>query len=222
MSQEEEYQQSSAFLFVSLYLVVLAFFILLNSIAHIEQERRKNAIQSVRNTFSHIDHSKDIPTIDSISPVGSQIATKNYFAPVKRLASEILQLTDSSVVEYGNTMQLTISTRSFFHKESATLYEKSYEFFRKLSLELVKHSGKNSYMEVEFLFATAPRIYPSKTPPFKERALAEHSLTLNLARAGIIGRNLVQLGVPQRSVYVGVSDKVQEGNFTITFYMRKY
>lgn len=200
--QEEKsgVKNDAASLFVSLYLVILAFFILLNSISKIQEKRSEEAITSVRDTFSNVRNDSLIPIIKSITQSGGEIALKSYYAPIKKIAQEAVTLVDARIIEFGNTMQITIPTDSFFIEGEKFINPAQHGFMKNLSAELQKITG-NEKIVVEFV------INYDQAKDGK----------LEISRAGEFASALMELGVDQHSIFIGLSPKDDTKKFTLTF-----
>ncbi len=199
---------STASILVSLYLVLLAFFILLNSYATIEQKRVTDAVDSVKNTFSNLQHEEDIPTIRSVSSGGASISLNSYLAPVGSVIREAVTLVDTELVELGNTLQVTMRTNEFFYPEDRTIKAEQELFLATLADEINKVTN-GSRIDMELLFGS---------DELEERPNAQNNLSV--ARAGEMARMLSNLGVDDRSIFIGISPGATTDRFTISFYLR--
>jgi len=68
--ESESKKQGQRVLFVSLFMILLAFFILLNSIASIHEERKKEALQSLGGAFGQLPRGTSLRDSQSGSPSG--------------------------------------------------------------------------------------------------------------------------------------------------------
>jgi len=164
---DDSSSSGQAFLYVSFYLVLLAFFILLNSIASIEEKRQKASVGSVQSAFSggsiassmYNTSSRLTFKVDSGTGVGSQLVLENYASKIKKIAKESVALIDAKMVEYGNNLRIEMPLKSFFAENSTDVNEYKYAFLDKifkeiktkpnLSLEIVlPDQVTNSYPDV--------------------------------------------------------------------------
>jgi hypothetical protein len=199
---------SSMSLFVSLYLVILAFFILLNSISKIEKEKQAESINSLKDTFSDVKHDEDIPYIEQSSSAGKDVDTTSYFAPVKKIAADVLELTDAQIIETGNTMEMIIPVDKFYAPKNAQILERQEIFLNRMADELTKMSG-GIYVDVEFMIG----FLIGGTGP----GTTEEERKLSIDRAGTFARYMVQIGVNPESVFIGVTeDETKDIRLTFT------
>jgi len=156
-----------AFLYVSFYLVLLAFFILLNSIASIEEKRQKASVGSVNSAFSggrissnmYNTSSRLTYKLDSGDGMGSQLVLENYASKIKKIAKESVALVDAKMVEYGNNLKIEMPLSSFFNDNNIDINPYKFIFLEKvfeqikskpnLSIEIVlPDQVTNSYPDV--------------------------------------------------------------------------
>lgn len=90
--QEEGGSSSFTVLFTSLSIILLAFFILLNSMATIEEERVKKALGSLTKVFSGLGGGPIFPQADSLISLGEEIAllSDGPGEALKKKAEELL------------------------------------------------------------------------------------------------------------------------------------
>jgi hypothetical protein len=200
---------NSVSLFVSLYLVVLAFFILLNSISKVQQKKSEEAMQSLTETFAEEESDVSLPFIEKSAGIGSQVSTDGFFAPVGKLAKEMLSLTDADVVETGNTMVLTIPVSTFYVKDSDQIQGKQNAFMNTLADQLTK-MAEGTEVNVEFsigLLIGAQVGNPN----------ASQDVRLGMLRAGNFARVLTSMGVNDRAIYVGLMPERDPKTIQMTF-----
>ena len=202
---------NSVSLFVSLYLVVLAFFILLNSISKIEQKKHQEAMESIDRTFSNVDslQESDLPYIEHSASFGSQIAAETFFAPVGKLAKEMLSITDANIIETGNTMVLTVPINTFYVSNSPEIQGKQRAFLNRVADEMTK-MGDTSVVNLEF---SVGLLVSTK---MKDKTQMD-KVKLGTLRAGSFARVLASMGVDERAIYVGLMPDGDPNTIQMTF-----
>ncbi len=227
---------SAASLFVSLYLVVLAFFILLMSISHVRQERKALAMGSVKSQFRVVyDMEEALFQVADHVGLGQEWLSSQYFGVMRRLAQDLLALNEDSVMQKGNRLQMDVPWEKLFKapeavvaavpaaaeedivaEETATpeasiepsLNASGEAFMKQLGREVGKLGGEVK-MDVEVIL---PVVELPKTPT----ASAFPALLKN----GLLARSLVAGGVAPEAVFTGLSRNVQEGFVRFQFRYR--
>jgi len=113
-------QKTNAFaLFVPLYLVLLAFFILLNSISEVNQRKTQNAIYSIDETFSTGKGKSNIKN-KSLFLDFSLIVT-NYFDEIEKELKSSFKQENIDVTRKGYTMIIRLPLKKIFQTNSSDL-----------------------------------------------------------------------------------------------------
>ena len=196
---------SSSSLFVSLYLVVLAFFIMLNSISKIQENKSEGAISSVRDTFSNLKHNKLLPVVKMFTQTGADFATESYYAPIKKIAQDAVTLVDADIIEIGDTMRISMPVTSFFEGGERYIKTAQLDFITKIAEELKKSSGGRE-MYVEFVIG------------FKDEA----EITIATERAVEFAKALEKLKVKSGLIFIGITPESETTNkLSMTFKQRE-
>ncbi len=210
--EPEKKDTKSAVLFVSLYLVVLAFFVMLNSIAEIQPKRTTKAIGSLKDVFSDVKPPEEkLPFLPILQPIGTQLVAQNYFAPIADLAKEMLALVDAQILEKGKRMLIVIPKTAFFIPETSDVSPVITAFLERLADELANlgvGSEIGAAYVIEFTIGSAE---------ITTNATAQNNI--DLSRAGNIGRFLINEGVPETSIFVGIGEEDVD-SVTMTFVKR--
>lgn len=198
---------SSAQLFVSLYLVILAFFIVLNSMAKIQEERTSTVIQSIKSTFK--TEQQDAASFIRISePIGSNIAVTSFNSRVKSIAEDVLQISKSKIIQRGDQLEILVQAEQIFIKNERKLRSDSTQFINKLANEIAKlESGQR--IDSEFVFG-APT----------SNVFLDAQTNLTFARTGVVARKLESVGIPSETLYIGMTKALNANEIRIRFYER--
>lgn len=139
---------SPSTLFISLYLVVLAFFILLNSISEKDNVRTENAINSLNQVFSSESGMSDLkmntPAIFEFSFIVS-----NYFDQIEGLIQSSFQLLEIDTKRTGNKLITTIPIKAFFKVSEKKLGLKQKEFLNKIA-DIVNQEEQGVKVQIDF------------------------------------------------------------------------
>lgn len=100
-------------LILSLYLLLLAFFILLNNISEVEKARSKAVAGSLQATFAFRGRPTSNPTV-SISTIGKVLGDDSLDQRLGTLVRAELRLARFEVIEPGRLMQLRVHEAALF------------------------------------------------------------------------------------------------------------
>lgn len=204
--QESETKGQTAALFVSLYLVVLAFFILLNSISHIEVSKKTTAIGSVKDTFSI--HPVDTqPKLKPVNQSGRDLPLSQYYTPIEKLAKSMIELVDSKLIDDGKKLQITLASDTIFFPYSESLKSDAEAFLVRLAT-LLSSADFGKRIDIETVFSVKLGF---------EETFGEQ---LSVNRAEQLRTMLSSLGVDKRNLFFGVSTHGNEQLFDLRFLVR--
>ncbi|MBL6933486.1 MAG: hypothetical protein ISR45_11095 [Rhodospirillales bacterium] len=199
---------SSIALFLALYLLVLAFFILLVSISTIEDVKSQAAMDSLSSSFTTIlPPSLQLTAISESE--GEVIAGQQFQEQVTNIFSTTIQVTSVDVIQPGRLMRVQIDSDILFEAEKSTIRESNHPLLDRIVASLSGRPPGYRY-DMEFVigssYETGKKIMPI-------------GQTLEMSRAGAFVRAMLERGVPPDSVAVGI----QPGNprdISIWFYVR--
>lgn len=197
-------------LFVPLYLVVLAFFILLNAVSTRDEDKEGKAVGSVVRTFTNTKEDIDAPGIEFTKPTGPEVEIFDFFAQIKKLITvEAIEL-----YQQGNTLFLTLKVSDFFKENSPIIKDEQNKFIKHLS-ETLKKDFQTYYTDVEFSI-TSPHYLN------EDEFTNTDEMLLEISRAGNFARSLEDLGVRPHQILVGIMpfQYKKQGYFTLSFSMR--
>ncbi|MBL26850.1 MAG: hypothetical protein CMM50_04765 [Rhodospirillaceae bacterium] len=193
-------------LFLGLYLILLAFFVLLNTMATLEEERVKTVVNSLLATFSTQILSDEATQFSS--SIGQNLPTETLYRDIREYFEVAVPLARIELFSNGNVMQIQLPADSLFEPNSARIRTDREDLFQRL-VNSLRWRGLGIRYEMEFLVHTGP---------FLADALAAGQL-LEVARAGAMARELVQRGVPAESVVTG-AEPGDPSQIVMTFYPR--
>lgn len=198
---------NSTIALLSLYLLLLAFFILLNSISQPERSRTDAAIGSLDATFS----SKKPMSfqLESVSKKTLTRATPDTFQiKLLQLFQTELPLAQYQIVERGSVMRIVIPTDSLFIRNGSDVRPSRVSILDGIAYAL-RTDQKSVRREVEFMIGTGSADTPVNSPLGR----------LQVNRAGAFARALVKRGVPQTWIRAGLFPG-DGGQVRLTFYAR--
>ncbi len=198
---------SSIALFLALYLLVLAFFILLVSISTIEEVKSQAAMDSLSSSFTTIlPPSLQLTAISESE--GEVLAGQRFQEQVTNIFSTTIQVSSVDVIQPGRLMRIEIDSDILFETGKAEIRESNHPLLDRIVASL---SGRPPGLRYDMEFVIGSSYEAGKIMPIGQ--------TLEMSRAGAFVRAMMERGVPPDSVAVGIQPgDPNESN--IWFYVR--
>ncbi|GGF56477.1 hypothetical protein GCM10011332_07480 [Terasakiella brassicae] len=194
-------------LFLSLYLLVLAFFILLVSISSTEEVKSKALMESLTSTFSSVLPPRmDLTAFNATT--GDFLAADDFQRQVTGLFSTVIGVVKVDTIQPGRLMRVEIDGDSLFELDKDTIREGQYGFMDRLVAAL---SANPPGLRFEMEFVVPAPWSGIRTLPTKQ--------SLPVRRAGAFARELLTRGAPPGSVSIGVKGS-DETALEIWFHIR--
>ena len=190
----EPRRDSGITIFLSLFLLLLAFFILLNSLATIEETKSRKVLTSVAATFRSVVDSNTHEEI-LISELGPTPEAQDVLEALQQLWVTAVPVIKVETLTPGQVMQVTMPVNELFLGGRAVLRGDREGLFNRTALLLALKS-KGAVTEAEVVFGVKRA----------EHALAGAEGSLATARAVKIATALIAHGTPADRLSVGVSD----------------
>jgi hypothetical protein len=178
-------------LFLGLYLILLAFFVLLNTMATPKQDRVKAVMGSLLSTFSTEILNKMNPT-EFTASVGDSLALEEYHREVRDFFQVAIPLSRVEFFSAGTVMRVRMPADQMFERGSILLREDREDLIHRITRSLSRKVAGLSY-ELEFSTFTGPFLA-------NEGATAQ---IIEIARAGAFARAIQERGAPAESVVIG-------------------
>lgn len=190
-------------LFVALYLILLAFFILLNAVSEQALHRADEAMRSVNSTFKESRQPDNTPTID---PSAADIASRDEVLSKIRLAFLAeLDIEGRFASRGGNTFEVEFSADSLFQRGSFRVRADMTPFVDQLISVVRSSAGKQ---QVAFLFGSGDG------PVAREMTRPQE---IAVRRAGALARYLQRKGI-EDGVFTTGFVAVPEGKIRAVFW----
>ena len=194
-------------LFLALYLLVLAFFILLVTISSVEKVKSNAVMDSLTSTFrSLVTPSTSLTAFQSKE--GNIIAGQQFQQEVTDLFATTLQVARVEVVQPGRLMQVRMDAESLFYTDEARLREAHQPLYDRLVATLSSHPPGLSY-DMEFLIGIA---YDA------EKGLPEGG-ALPMVRAAAFALEMESRGIPPQAIAIGILPE-NAGEVLMNFFVR--
>lgn len=183
---------SSSVLMVALYLVLLAFFILLNALAFTDQQRSEEAIQSVNSSFKGQEEGVKLLTKVPKS-LSMEIIIKRHYDDLRHMAEDYINAKELKVVQHGKALVVSFPSAALFQPDSTFIKDDKRAF--------LKHVSASVYPGIPGTRVEIQIIGSSRN--YLEGDLEEES-KLELLRIGTLARFLSVSSVPQEQIFTGM------------------
>lgn len=201
---------STTSLFLSLYLVLLAFFILLNALSKIEEKKARETMKSINETFSRSEGIDIKPELEEIKEgsIEEEYTQGAYLSGIMKIAKENINEPDIKITTFGNYIRITYPIERFFEPASSRIMGKQKSLLTKIADE-VSTIPEGQRMDVDFTIGVDG----------SQASSPDASNNLSVARSGEFARFMESIGVSQHLISVGIKPSVK-GVVKITFYDR--
>lgn len=198
---------NTVFLYLSLYLLILAFFILLVSISSFEKIKQEAAIGSVTATFTNI-----LPPTAEITAFSSEEGEgqtgQSFQEEITGMFATSLRLAKVEIVQPGRLMYVHVPTDAMFFDNKAEIRPAQSPLLDRIVTALNQRPPGQRH-DMEFVIGS----------PYAGGKSLPIGQTLEMARAGVIARELLTRGAPPDSISIGI--KAGDPNdINIWFYTR--
>ena len=198
---------SSITLFLGLYLLVLAFFILLVSISTVEKVKSEAVMDSLSSTFSSIlPPSADVTAFTTKR--GDVIAGEEYQNELSTIFTTAIEAAKVDVVQPGRLMRVVLPSDSLFHSGQARIRSAHLPMFDRIVATLGAPPPGMRH-DMDFVIGSA----------YVEGKGLSAEQTLEMRRAGAFAREMLERGAPRHSVSIGIR-RGDPGETVIWFYER--
>jgi hypothetical protein len=206
--------RNSRSLLFSIFLVMLAFFILLNSISMVDQKRQENSIKSLQTKFvakeraeapSDIVISAQKNLSEQANPQANpkiEQANLTDFGEVEKIARQPLELIKGKITIDHGRLSMLIPIDAFFIKNGSQIQDFQQVFLKRIADQVVRYPR----VDIEFALPNAGN------PPYDGSNLA-------LARGAAFVREMKNLGLDESEIYAGVRPD-DTNTLSIAFFIR--
>lgn len=182
--------EKTAALFVSLYVVVLAFFILLTSNAQMDAEKSQQVMDSVNKAFSMKIETDVAPMVQS---VGEEVSVTQMFNDLKAQVLSVIELKDKHILQDMRHLEMVIPAKELFNAGETTLRPDRDSMLDRLVKTLIQWR-KTYEVNVSVMHGV--------NSPSRDSLSAESMVEVK--RMGNVARFLENQGVPSHFIQVGV------------------
>lgn len=194
-------------LFLGLYLVVLAFFILLVTISTLEESKSKKVMDSLSSAFTTIvPPSAELQNFQSKD--GDVLASQQFQQQITGIFATAVQIEKVEIVQPGRLMRVVLNSDSLFVSGEPKIRPNMFPMLDRTVASL-SNRPKGMKFDLEMVIGVKTT---RKAMPIVE--------TLEVARAGVFARAMFDRGLPPDSVSVGMRPG-NEGEVTLWFHTRE-
>ena len=178
--------------FLGLYLLILAFFIILVAISSPEKVKSRAVMDSLTSTFATMfPSSTDLTAFNARE--GDIIGGQQFQAQVSGVFSTALQVAKVRIVQPGRRMRVLLPSNSLFFPGKAEIRPARYPLLDRIVAAL---SSRPPGLRFDMEFIIESDYAVGKSLPIGQ--------TLEMARAGAFVHEMLSRGVPPDSVSIGI------------------
>ena len=200
-------------LFLALYLLILAFFILLVTISTREQVKSTAVMNSLTSTFAAVlPPSTDLTAF--IAKEGDVIAGEVFQERVTGIFATVVRVAKVDVVLPGRLMRVTLPVEALFHSEEARVRDSHSDLLDRL-VAAISSRPPGLRFDMEFVVGVARGVGASGGTQSDGRSARR----LAMNRAGQFAREVEGRGAPPDSVSIALSTE-HPADVVIWFHVR--
>ncbi|MCP5366030.1 MAG: flagellar motor protein MotB [Hyphomicrobiales bacterium] len=193
IAKPEEPRDNTLALFLGLYLLVLAFFILLVTISTLEEVKSKAVMQSLSSTFASI-----FPASTTLSAFTSQegefLAGQEFQEEVTGIFATTFPVAKVEVIHPGRLMHVTLPSDRMFHDGEDRVREARKEMLDRIVAAISNRPDGLRY-DLDFVIGSPPAV----------GAGLPIGSTLEMRRAGAFAQEMAARGLPADSLAVAMA-----------------
>ena len=194
-------------IFLGLYLLILAFFIILVSISQTEEIKAKAVQDSLTTTFASIlSQPKELTSYTGQS--GEIVAGQQFLERIEGLFSTAIQVAKVETMQPGKQMRITMPSDTLYFPEKIDIRPAQYPLMDRI-VASISGSPPGLRFDVEYVIGREPT--PEGGLPIGQ--------TLEMGRAGAFAREMRSRGAPPGSVVIGMIVGKPD-IITMNFYVR--
>lgn len=198
---------STVTLFLGLFLLVLAFFIILVSISTVEETKSREVMDSLTSTFADLAAPVTDPT-NFDSKQGEVLSPEAFQQRITGVFSTAITVDKVEVVQPGSVMRVDFQAHELFVADTPEIRSIRMDLIDRIVTSLSSPQPGVRF-EMAFLIGSLPS--GDKMLPVVQ--------TLEVARAGAFARQIIERGGPPHTISVGVI-LGNPSDISVYFYVR--
>jgi len=152
----EKTEDPTIVIFLGLYLLLLAFFMLLNSISNIDSERAVDAAESVGQAFSALKP-PEVLGRDEMIAKGAVLETNTFQGQAKAAFATISRIAQVEFNEEGDKMRVETDVDSLFTADGESFKEKTSVFLDRIA-KVINRGDEGMRREVEVIIGVGDEL----------------------------------------------------------------
>lgn len=185
---------NTAIIFVSLYFLLLAFFIYLTSISVPKEERVQEVIGSIDVAFKGVERVQAYISKPEVE--GEDLGLAQYHAELKQVFEASIPLVENEVNEEGDQLLFRVPMTQLFARGEVAYRDNRDDLFEEMARIMIKR-GSVAPTDVEILFDLGAELPSGQN--------IEENLPAR--RLGYLVNTLLNKGVAKRNVFIGLSEE---------------
>ncbi len=194
-------------LFLGLFLLILAFFILLVSISTLEKVKSKAVLDSLNSTFSTILPSGSSSSVLDIEE-GRIVSGELFQQEITDIFTSTIEVAKIEIVHPGRLMRIRIPSDSLFFSGMSKIRDSRFPLLDRIVAAL---SDRPAGLRYDMEFVIGAEYVDGRSLPIAG--------TLEISRAGVFARDMMARGAPADSVSIGLKPG-DPAEVLIWFYVR--
>lgn len=194
-------------LFVSLYLIILAFFMVLNSISNQSQTKIKTATESVSRAFDN-PYEPDADFIDVTETEDTLLPNDEFYEQLQGVFASLIGFEGKFPSQGGNVIRVEFDQRDVYEDDSSVFRDDQKAFFFQLS-RFLQSESVGTIREIEYMVYTGGS-FPSGPAYWED---------LSILRSGALVERMTSMGVRSDQLSIGVSPGKANG-VKVSFFIR--
>lgn len=195
-------------LFVSLYMIVLAFFVVMNSISNQDQNKVNAATESVTRAFSNpFEPEADFVDVSA----NDQAVTPNdeFYDQILGVFASLVGFKGKFPTEGGDVVKVRFKTSDLFEDSTSVFRSNQQQFLQQLA-DFLAGGRESEKREIDIIISSGKRL--PNGPKYWE--------DINILRAGAFVGLLKNKGADDSKISIGMI-KGEEDQMSLTFYNRE-
>lgn len=194
-------------LFLGLFLLILAFFILLVSISTVEKVKSKAVLDSLNSTFSTILPPSSSVTVFKVEE-GKINAGERFQQKITDIFTSTIEVAKIEIIHPGRLMRVLIPSDSLFFIGMSKIRDARFPLLDRIVAAL---SSPPAGVRYDMEFVIGAKYVDGRSLPIAG--------TLEISRAGVFARDLMARGAPADSISIGLKPG-NPAEVVIWFYVR--
>jgi len=194
-------------LFVSLYLIILAFFMVLNSISNQTQSKIQSATESVSRAFDN-PFEQDADFIDITDEENTNLPNDEFYEQLQGVFASLIGFDKKFPTKGGNTIKIELDQSDIYETGSAVFRKDQEAFFYQLS-RFLQSESIGTIREIEYTVYTGDK-FPAGPEYWSDNFIL---------RSGAIVKKMTEMGVREDQLSIGISPG-EDSSLKIVFLIR--